>query len=103
MTEGGNFRRDEREVRNERTAHIPPDSCRTWTFANFLGRAKPVDSRFRGNDGGGGVTGVGLAFRRSGGHRSLGDEGEGEPGRPSEIKCKQQSTDPFSLYGRRLG
>ena len=33
-----------------------------------------------------GLTGVGLAFRRSGGHRNLGDAGKGEPSQPSETK-----------------
>ena len=33
-----------------------------------------------------GLTGVGLAFRRSGGHRNLWRRGEGEPSQSSEIK-----------------
>ena len=50
-----------------------------------------------------GFIGVGLDFRRSGGHRNLGDMGKGEPSQPSEIKYGLKPADPFSLYGRRLG
>ena len=33
-----------------------------------------------------GLTGLGLDFRRSGGHRNLWDAGKGEPSQPSETK-----------------
>ena len=46
-----------------------------------------------------GLTGVGLAFRLSGGHRNLGDMGKDEPSQPSEIKYEFEASGSSLLYG----